>query len=186
MVTALLILDMQNYFFNTPPKQAVYPHLVTAINELIKVFDRADNFEIYNIISLHKADRSTWSLNMLRHNAGCLLEGTKEAEIVRDLIVSPKQMIIPKTRHSAFMRTNLEQTLRERGVKRLVLSGVYTHGCVALSAIDAWSLDFEVVIATECVFSHRVDLAEFCMERLRNMFGMEFMSNEQLMQNWLS
>lgn len=185
MVTALLILDMQNYFFNTPPKQAAYPRLIAAINELIQVFDRRKNAAIYNIISLHKADRSTWSLNMLRHNAGCLLEGTQEAEIVKDLIVSPKQKTIPKTRHSAFLRTNLEQTLRERGVERLVLSGVYTHGCVALSAIDAWSLDFEVAIAAECVFSHRVDLAEFCVERLRNMFGMEFMSNEQLLQNWL-
>ena len=123
---------------------------------------------------------------MLRHNTGCLLEGTPEAELVRDLTISHKQVMISKTRHSAFVRTNLERRLRDDGVDRIVLSGVYTHGCVALSAVDAWSLDFEVAIAADCVFSHRPDLAEFCSERLRNMFGVEFLTNRQLLQTWLS
>ena len=144
MNSALLILDMQNYFFRTAEKRAIYSNLVASLNELILAFERTKNAGIFNIISLHKADRSTWSRNMLRHDTGCLLEGTEEAEIVRDLITSPKQVVIPKTRHSAFMRTDLEQRLRIDGVDRLVLAGVYTHGCVALSAIDAWSLDFEL------------------------------------------
>lgn len=186
MATALLILDMQNYFFRTAQKRAGYPHLIASLNELVQAFDRAEGAEIYNIVSIHKADRSTWSQNMLRHNTGCLLEGTHDAEVVEDLMVSHKQVTIPKTRHSAFIRTDLERRLRNNGVDRVVLSGVYTHGCVALSAIDAWSLDFEVAIAADCVFSHRRDLAEFCIERLRNMFGMEFLTNEQLMRDWLS
>jgi len=36
MDTALIILDMQNYFFNTPQKLAAYPHLVASLNELKK------------------------------------------------------------------------------------------------------------------------------------------------------
>jgi isochorismate hydrolase len=185
LATALLILDMQNYFFQTAQKRAGYPHLIASLNELVQAFDRAEGTEIYSIVSVHKADRSTWSRNMLRHNKGCLLEGTHEAAVVEDLIVSRKQVIIPKTRHSAFIRTDLERRLRESAVERVVLSGVYTHGCVALSAIDAWSLDFEVAIAADCVFSHRLDLAEFCVERLQNMFGIEFLTNGQLMQEWL-
>jgi nicotinamidase-related amidase len=185
MATALLILDMQNYFFQTAEKQAGYRRLVSSLNELVQAFDRAEGTEIYNIVSVHKADRSTWSRNMLRHNTGCLLEGTHDAAVVEDLIVSRKQVTIPKTRHSAFVRTDLERRLHDHGMDRIVLSGVYTHGCVAFSAIDAWSLDFEVVVAADCVFSHRRDLAEFCIERLRNMFGMEFLTNEQLMRDWL-
>ena len=186
MATALLILDMQNYFFNTPQKQAGYRQLVASLNDLILAFDRTEGTQIYNLVSVHQADRSTWSRNMLKHNAGCLLEGTHEAALVADLLVSRKQISLSKTRHSAFVRTDLESRLRNNGVDRLVLSGVYTHGCVALSAVDAWSLDFEVAIASDCVFSHRLDLAEFCIERLRNMFGMSFLTNEQLRQDWLS
>jgi nicotinamidase-related amidase len=185
MTTALLILDMQNYFFQTAEKQAGYKRLIPALNELVQAFDRAEGTAIYNIISVHKADRSTWSRNMLRHNAGCLLEGTHEAEVVADLFISPRQITVPKTRHSAFIRTDLERKLRSQGVDRVVLSGVYTHGCVALSAIDAWSLDFEVAIASNCVFSHRVDLVDFVVERLRSMFRIAFLTNEQLMQDWL-
>ena len=185
MATALLILDMQNYFFQTAQKKAGYRDLVSSLNQLIRVFDHEGDAEIYNIVSIHKADRSTWSRNMLRHNKGCLLEGTYDTEVVKDLLISRKQFVIPKTRHSAFVRTDLERRLRNNGVDRVVLSGVYTHGCVALSAIDAWSLDFEVVIATDCIFSHRIDLAEFCIERLRNMFSIEFLTNRQLIQEWL-
>jgi isochorismate hydrolase len=185
MTTALLILDMQNYFFAAAEKRVSFSQLMASLNQLIQAFDRAEDAKIFNIVSLHKADRSTWSRNMLRHNAGCLLEGTHEAQLVADLMISSKQIVIPKTRHSAFMRTNLEQVLREVGVNRVVLSGVYTHGCVALTAVDAWSLDFEVAIAEDCIFSHRRDLAEFCIERLRNMFGIEFLSNQQLLLEWL-
>lgn len=183
MPAALLILDMQNYFFQTGIKRSKYPQLIASINELIMKFDSQEKGQVYYVISVHKADRSTWSQNMLRHNAGCLLEGTHEAEIVNDLKISRKQMIIPKTRHSAFIRTELEHLLRKNGVDQLVIAGVYTHGCIALTAIDAWSLDFKVVIASDCIFSHRPDLAEFCIERLQSMFHIEFLSNVQLEQN---
>ena len=182
MSTALLILDMQNYFFQTEIKRLKYPQLIASINELIMKFNGQEDGQIYHVISVHKADRSTWSQNMLRHNAGCLLEGTHEAEIVKELTFSSKQIVISKTRHSAFIRTELEHQLRENGVDQLVIAGVYTHGCIALTAIDAWSLDFKVIIASDCIFSHRPDLAEFCVERLQNMFHIEFLSNLQLEQ----
>lgn len=185
MPTALLILDMQKYFFQTKIKRARYPQLISSINALIQECDKKEDAAIFNIISLHKADRSTWSRNMILHDTGCLLEGTQESEIVEDLQQSSKQIIIPKTRHSAFMRTDLEQQLLEKGIKRIIISGVYTHGCVALTAIDAWSLDFEVVIASDGIFSHRSDLAEFCIERLQNMFHIPFLSNTQLIEQGL-
>lgn len=185
MAAALLILDMQNYFFRSAQKKRGRARLIASLNELIAACERTEGCRIYNVMSVHKADRSTWSRNMLRSGSGCLLEGTPEAQVVGDLLVSRKQVSIQKTRHSAFVRTGLERRLRDEGVDRVLLSGVYTHGCVALSAIDAWSLDFEVAVAADCVFSHRRDLADFCVERLRHMFQIPFLTNQQLL-DWLS
>jgi nicotinamidase-related amidase len=185
MSTALLILDMQNYFFRSAEKRACYPELVASLNELIEFGDRTESWQVFHVLSVHKPDRSTWSQNMLRHEAGCLLEGSDEARIVDELLVRAAHSIVVKTRHSAFVRTGLERHLRDSGVVRVVIGGAYTHGCVALSAIDAWSLDFEVVVAQECVCSHRPEIAAFFVERLQNMFNIEMLSNKEIMSRFL-
>ncbi len=178
--TALLVLDMQNYFFNTPQKREAFPGLLQSVNELAAHATNHPAWCTINISSVHKADRSTWSRNMLQHDGGCLIEGTEEAESVAGLELDAACTVFVKTRHSAFVRTELEKTLRDRGIERIVLAGVYTHGCIALTAIDAWSLDFEVIVASDCVTSHRTDIAIFVIERLRNMFNIEFMTNAEL------
>jgi nicotinamidase-related amidase len=186
MSNALLILDMQNYFFASAEKRAGYSKLVASLNELIAFSDRTRGWRVVHAVSVHKADRSTWSQNMLRHDAGCLLEGSHEARLVDDLIVNKSQAIVVKTRHSAFVRTSLESDLRKAGVERVLIGGVFTHGCVALTAIDAWSLDFQVVLARDAVFSHRPEIAEFFVERLQNMFRIEMLSNEEIMSRFAS
>jgi nicotinamidase-related amidase len=180
MGNGLLIIDMQNYFFRSDKKRIKYNELISSINNLTAIFEKTPNSFIYHIISVHKPDGSTWSRNMKRQNSGCLLEGMEEAQIVPGLKKTESQVIIRKTRHSAFMRTELEKNLIENGIDRIFLCGVYAHGCIALSAIDGWSLDFEVIIAEDCIFSHRSDLTEFVIERLKNMFKIEFLSNRQI------
>jgi isochorismate hydrolase len=180
MRNGLLIIDMQNYFFNSQEKRVKYLKLTASVNSLIEVFDRSHHGEIFYIISQHKADKSTWSRNMLKNNSGCLLEESDEAMIVKDIKLSKNRTVIPKTRHSAFMRTELEQILAKKKVQRLFLCGVYTHGCIALTAIDGWGLDFEVLIAKECIFSHRRDLSDFIIERLKNMLKIPFLSNQEI------
>jgi isochorismate hydrolase len=182
MGNALVIIDMQNYFFRSEKKKVRYNELIGSINNLIEIFEKLPNSLIYHVISQHKPDKSTWSRNMIRNNAGCLLEGSEEALIVKDLKYNKNQITIHKTRHSAFMRTTLEQSLLENGINRIFLCGVYTHGCVALTAIDGWSLDFEVIIAEDCIFSHRLELSEFVIERLKNMLKIDFMNNKQIIE----
>jgi isochorismate hydrolase len=177
---ALVVVDMQNYFFRTPERRARCDALVQSINSLASGCAPGRLFEV---ISVHAADRSTWSRNMLRRG-GCLLEGSEEAAAVSGLRL-PGALTVRKTRHSAFLRTDLEQRLRAAGVERIVLAGVHTHGCVALTAADAWSLDFEVAVAAEAVSSHRPELAAFCVERLRSMFEIPFLSNAELLRSWL-
>jgi isochorismate hydrolase len=186
MSNGLLIIDMQNYFFRTPEKKIKYPEMTGAINQLIDYFDASPESHVFHIISEHKADKSTWSRNMKMQDSGCLLEGSEEAMIVQDVNQRSHHTVLRKTRHSAFMRTDLENRLLEKGIERIILCGMYTHGCIALSAIDGWSLDFEVIIAHECIFSHRNDLSEFIVERLTNMLNIEFLSNRKIINRYFS
>jgi nicotinamidase-related amidase len=182
MASGLLIIDMQNYFFRTPEKRVRYSEITDAVNQLIRNFEASPDLHVFHIISEHKADKSTWSRNMKRKGGACLLEGSDEARIVKDVKQSGSHIILRKTRHSAFMRTDLEKRLLEKGIDRIVLCGVYTHGCIALTAVDGWSLDFEVIVAQDCIFSHRRDLSEFIVERLNNMLKIEFLSNRMILE----
>jgi nicotinamidase-related amidase len=186
MGNGLLIIDMQNYFFRAPEKRIRYTEMTGAINQLIQNFDASPDSHVFHVVSEHKADKSTWSQNMKRKDSGCLLEGSEEARIVKEMKQSADHTIVRKTRHSAFMRTDLERRLLEKGIDRIVLCGMYTHGCIALTAVDGWSLDFEVIIAQDCIFSHRKDLSEFIVERLKNMLKIEFLSNRMIIEKGLA
>ena len=55
--------------------------------------------------------------------------------------------VFVKHAHSAFIGTGLEAFLRERGIARLVISGVRTDHCVSTTARMAHDLGFDVLVA---------------------------------------
>jgi nicotinamidase-related amidase len=145
---ALLVIDMQRWMFRTPDRTVQLPALVAAINKLMGLFEAADR-PIFDIRTLHKADRSTWSRLMLRHDYPCLIEGTPDAELVDGL--HARGMPIVKRANDAFLGTDLEAQLRSRAVTKLVLAGVFIDGCVGLTAASAAQRGFEVSFADEAV-----------------------------------
>lgn len=64
---------------------------------------------------------------------GTLTEGTWEAELHPDLHTRDTDIILPKTRGSAFVRTQLETIPREQGVGAVVLAGYSINRCVGLT-----------------------------------------------------
>ena len=87
-----------------------------------------------------------------------------------DVSVEAPDMVLTKTRHSAFIRTALKETLREHGVTGVVLSGCFIDGCVGLSAVDAYERDFRAVIAAEASIGLRRPLADGLLAFLREEF----------------
>lgn len=179
MPHALLVIDMQNYFFRGGRGKKQLDRLTENINALIRTFDRY-GCPVYRILTVHKADQSTWDLGMLKSGKNVLIAGTQEAQELAGLSVSAAHPVITKTRLSAFIRTELEARLKEQAVDTVTVCGVYTHGCVGRSAIDARELDFHVVIARQCVFSHRKRLARMMLNQLRRAFDMELLGNAQI------
>jgi nicotinamidase-related amidase len=88
---------------------------------------------------------------MARKAAPHWLKGTPEAEVVATLAPTVGDHVIPKTVNSGFYDTDLDATLRECGIERLVIVGVHTHVCVALTAADAFYRNYDVIVVEECV-----------------------------------
>jgi ureidoacrylate peracid hydrolase len=70
----------------------------------------------------------------------------------------PEDTVIIKTRLDAFIRTELEAVLKERGVTTLLLTGGSTNACIEATAWHADMLDYDVVVLADCCGS--TDAAE--------------------------
>jgi nicotinamidase/pyrazinamidase len=81
------------------------------------------------------------------------IAGTKGAEIIPELAPEDDDDVIPKRRYSGFFGTDLDITLRERGVDTLRLVGDCTNICVLYTAADARNLGYAVEIVRDGVTS---------------------------------
>jgi nicotinamidase-related amidase len=74
------------------------------------------------------------------------LRGTPGANVLAEIEVLETDIVLPKRRFSAFFKTDLDQTLRVKGVDTVAVAGINTHFCVLATAFDALSHDFFTVI----------------------------------------
>lgn len=81
--------------------------------------------------------------------AGKLLaRGGWDYELVDALKPQPGDIVISKTRYSAFFNTNFDSLLRSRGIRTLVFTGIATNVCVESTLRDGFFLEyFGVVLA---------------------------------------
>lgn len=62
----------------------------------------------------------------------------------------PGEIVVDKWTFGAFASTDLEQQLRERGVKRILLAGILTNVCVMSTAVQAVDRFFRVCLVEDC------------------------------------
>ena len=110
------------------------------------------------------------------------VSGTWGAEFYR---VSPEDgdLVIEKHRHSAFAGTELDQVLRDRGIRTAVIAGVQTHVCVESSLRDASARGYYIVVASDCVGSYDRDLHHKTLRCVDMHFG-EVVGSADLIAQW--
>ena len=151
---ALLIIDMLNDFFRQHGSLAEQrPRLVASINTLVEAF-REHGQPVIWVRQEFAPDLHDAFLEMRKHNLRVTIAGTDGCETLPELDRRPTDLTIVKKRYSAFFGTDLEATLKRLRPDVLVVAGINTHACVRTTAIDAYQLDYEVVLAAECVASY--------------------------------
>ncbi|WP_435169736.1 pyrimidine utilization protein B [Falsirhodobacter sp. 1013] len=71
-----------------------------------------------------------------------LAKGGWDYEIIPDLAPQPGDIVVPKTRYSGFFNSTMDSTLRARGIRTLVFTGIATNVCVESSLRDAFHLEY--------------------------------------------
>jgi nicotinamidase-related amidase len=98
------------------------------------------------------------------------IEGTEGHEFLPEFLPRDNEIVVRKSRSSAFWGTNLSQILQSNGITSVVVTGLTTEGCVESTARDAQFNDYFVVIAPECVASDDPAQHDASMLLMRNRF----------------
>ena len=133
--TALLVIDIQNDYF---PGGAM--ELEGADAAGAKAAQAIRSFREKNLPVVHVRHLS------VRPGSTFFLPGTKGAEV--HALVTPKagETVIEKNFPNSFRATKLEQTLKDSGVKNLVVAGMMTHMCVDASVRHAADLGYKITL----------------------------------------
>ena len=179
---ALLLVDLQNAFFDEPGLSEQEEKLVRAANQLADGAREA-KIPVFVITTVHSRDESTWTLGMLEAGEGYLFSGDEGTEVVPGLDTTDTTRI-EKTRDSAWFATDLHLRLTNLKVDRVVLAGVSTHGCVGQTARDAYSYNLRTTIVTDAVGDARHDYHRDQLAHLEDDGQASLATVEEVIAKW--
>jgi nicotinamidase-related amidase len=98
-----------------------------------------------------------------------LMRGPEAHEIADIIKPASGDIVITKSKPSAFFGTPLASMLTYLGVDTLIVTGMVTSGCVRATVVDAFSHNYRVIVPIECVAdrsatSHQVNLFDMDMK----------------------
>lgn len=172
MSTALLVIDMQRDFC-APGGYAAQAGLdigllrapIPAIQRLL-VTARARNLLVLHTREGHRADLSdlpeTKRLRAINASAAIgsqgplgklLVRGEHGHDLIDELQPLSGEPVIDKPGYSAFAHTDLDLLLRNRGIRKLIITGVTTEVCVHSTLRSAVDLGYACTLVSDACAS---------------------------------
>jgi isochorismate hydrolase len=148
--TALLVIDMQNYFIDES-SHAFIPaskNIIKPIENLIAVFR-----ENGKIIIFTRHINTFENANMLSKWWSDIITEGDMSEITNKFEVKNSKVLV-KTQYDAFYQTELESYLVSRGIKKLVITGVATHLCCETTIRSGFVRGFEIFFPVDCTATY--------------------------------
>lgn len=109
------------------------------------------------------------------------LDGTYGQQIIDEIRPRQNEIVIKKFRSSAFVGTSLDSILRSNNMRSIIVTGLFTEGCVESTCRDA-SNEYFVVVIEDCIESDRKDLHDACMKVMKNRY--DVMSTTEILNTW--
>lgn len=174
--TAVLIIDMQVDFASPDgvlggfiDMSVVEPALAAA--EKLAADARAAGVPVVfvGLSTTPETDSAAWNERMRRRGGDPDVDAALcRAGQVGSEFYGPKplpgELVVPKTRYSGFVGTDLDVRLTKLGVDTLVVAGLTTECCVDSTVRDAFSLDYHVFVAADACAAYEADIHEVSLK----------------------
>jgi ureidoacrylate peracid hydrolase len=159
--TALIVVDMQNAFMLPGVAHALCPmaeKVVPNINRLAGAVRETGGTVVWIKTTFEEVALKNWStyFEMVTPQQGAkriaaLTADSKGHELWATLDVRPNDLMVEKTRFSAFIQgsSNLAEVLHGRGLDTVLVTGTVTNVCCESTARDAMMLNFKTIMVTD-------------------------------------
>lgn len=151
--SALLLIDLQEDFFEHGYPRKTRTQLCNTINQLSKFF-RNQELPVIWVRQEYLKDYSDAPPRLKQQENIITVKGERGSQILSELNVSPNDIQIVKKRFSAFFQTQLDSILQDLKVNTLIIAGANTHACVLSTVQDAYNRDYQLILVPEAVQSH--------------------------------
>lgn len=166
--SALLVIDAQEYFINKnshayiPSSKAV----ISSVRELISLYEK-NNLPI--VFTRHAYLKKENPGIMKKWWKDVIYNDDKLSEIKNELMTKNAK-VFRKTRYSAFEKTGLEKYLKEKSIKRILISGFMTNLCCDTTARGAFMKDFETYFLIDGTAAYNEELHSASLKTLSQGF----------------
>ncbi|MBJ7222342.1 MULTISPECIES: isochorismatase [unclassified Brenneria] len=153
---ALLIHDMQHYFLNFWGENS--PLTARLIENIVRLKDFCRQHAIPVFYTAQPNNQSAADRALLNDMWGPGLNNYPEQQKITDALTPDSgDTVLVKWRYSAFLRTDLEQRLRDAGRNQLIICGIYAHiGCLT-TANDAFMRDIKPFMVADALADFSLD-----------------------------
>ena len=162
---ALLVHDMQRYFvraFELERDGQPLPdaQINIAIANIRRLLDAAHAVNIPVYYTAQPPRQNPADRRLLTDFWGDGLQDDENAQILDELAPTEADTVLTKWRYSAFVRSPLEEQLKDLGRDQLIIGGIYAHiGCLT-TALEAFMRDIQPFMVADA-------LADFTAEEHR-------------------
>ena len=169
---ALVLIDLQKGIAGGPMSQAAQPVVQNAAR-LAAAFRAKGKV----VVLVHVTGAASGRTDIQRPKAPMPADWT---ELLPELGQASSDVVIAKQRWGAFTGTELDKTLRARGVTQVVLGGISTSIGVETTARSAYELGYSVALVVDAMTDREPDLHKHSVERIFPKLGEVTRTNEVL------
>jgi ureidoacrylate peracid hydrolase len=151
---ALLVIDVQNYCIGGKSSKSEYflqslCDTVLPNIQRLQLACRQSGIEVlYSVIENMTHDDRDRSLDY-KISGIDVPRGSREAQVVDEIVPAEDEMVFRKTSSSVFISTNIDYVLRNLGVRSLIVAGLMTDQCVESAVRNACDLGYLVTLVSD-------------------------------------
>jgi nicotinamidase-related amidase len=108
---------------------------------------------VVHVLTVVRPDGSDRMPHWIRACTWACVEGTAGAATPASLAPAAGEGVVRKPFFSGFGNPQLDELLRQQAIDILIVAGIYLHGCVRSTVLDAYERGYEVWVAGDAVGS---------------------------------
>ena len=187
--SALLIIDMQRDFLEPAGFGEMLGNDVSQLrrtiepNQRLLAAWRAAGLTVIHTRQGHRPDLSdlphakkirgggTTTIGDVGPMGRILVRGEEGHDIIPELYPLPSEPVIDKPGKGAFFATDLHAILQNRGIKKLIVTGVTTEVCVNTTVREANDRGYDCLVPEDCVGSYFPEFQEAGLKMIKAQGG---------------